>query len=261
MILRHLKKLKADIALLQETHLEEQDFWRMQRQLVGQVLGSALVERKAGVMIQLHKNLQYTLVNNDVDGEGRLLKVELQLAGGQMLIYNVYSPNTAQAGFYQALENSLLQNKGPPMLVAGDFNRVCNNLEERKHVGQTKSQLNPEGSHTVTPWIEATGLVDIWRHHHPVDRKYSYYSHSQQSWSRIDYILASTDVVSRSQKNEVADIVISDLAPMWLEIAETFPRGSDNVWRMPSHLTTDEDFIDRLKGWWLEYSQDNESHR
>lgn len=39
-IVSHLKKLKTDIALLQETHMGEQDFHRMRKGWVGEVLGS-----------------------------------------------------------------------------------------------------------------------------------------------------------------------------------------------------------------------------
>lgn len=37
MVLRHLKRLKADIALLKEAHLEEKDFSRLQHLWVGGV--------------------------------------------------------------------------------------------------------------------------------------------------------------------------------------------------------------------------------
>lgn len=56
-ILRHLKRLKADISLLQETHLGQDDFIRMRKHWVGRVLGSAARGRKAGVLILINKNL------------------------------------------------------------------------------------------------------------------------------------------------------------------------------------------------------------
>lgn len=56
-ILRHLKRLKMDIALLQETHLKSPDFQRMKKLWVGTVLGSDASNRRAGVLILIHKNL------------------------------------------------------------------------------------------------------------------------------------------------------------------------------------------------------------
>lgn len=48
MVLRHLRILNADIAVLQETHLPEEDFFRMRRLWVGEIAGSAAKGRKAG---------------------------------------------------------------------------------------------------------------------------------------------------------------------------------------------------------------------
>lgn len=56
-VLRHLKRLRADIALLQETHLSEQDFHRMRWLWVGEVRGSSARDKKAGVLILVHKQL------------------------------------------------------------------------------------------------------------------------------------------------------------------------------------------------------------
>lgn len=48
-ILRHLKRLKADLALLQETHLAEEDFHRLKKWWVGEVVGSKARGKKAGL--------------------------------------------------------------------------------------------------------------------------------------------------------------------------------------------------------------------
>lgn len=71
MILRHLKKLRTDIALLQETHLLEKDFPRMAKTWVGEVVGSPALERKAGVMILLKKGLRINLLSIERDDKGR----------------------------------------------------------------------------------------------------------------------------------------------------------------------------------------------
>lgn len=56
-ILRRLKRIHTDIVLLQETHLKDEEFKRMQKLWVGNVLCSGAVDRKAGVMILVHKNM------------------------------------------------------------------------------------------------------------------------------------------------------------------------------------------------------------
>lgn len=61
MVLRHLKKLKTDIALLQETHLRKEDFEIIRRLWVGEVVGSEGRGRKAGVLILIRKNVKINI--------------------------------------------------------------------------------------------------------------------------------------------------------------------------------------------------------
>lgn len=60
-ILRHLKHLWANLALLQETHLFVDNLSCLRKSWVGAVYGSPAVGLKAGVAILLHKNLRHTM--------------------------------------------------------------------------------------------------------------------------------------------------------------------------------------------------------
>lgn len=80
-ILRHLKRLHADIALLQKTHLEVADFHRIKRLCGGQVIGSPSLGKKAGVLILIHKNLQGELGQIDRDKKGQMVTIRLTMRG------------------------------------------------------------------------------------------------------------------------------------------------------------------------------------
>lgn len=83
-ILRHLWRLRADVALLQETHLSTDDLTCLQKMWVGSVYGSPAVGRKAGVAILLHKHLRHTVRDVRVDSVGR--KITLHLTLGEKLL-------------------------------------------------------------------------------------------------------------------------------------------------------------------------------
>lgn len=70
MILRPLKRLGADVALLQEMHLEAKDFAQLHYSWVGGVFGSPAQANKAGVITLLHKNLNCEVTHNQNDTEG-----------------------------------------------------------------------------------------------------------------------------------------------------------------------------------------------
>lgn len=71
MVLRHLKRLGADVALLQETHLEDNKFFRLRSSWVGGVYGSSAQSHKAGVVTLLHKNVNCEVLSHQSDSEGR----------------------------------------------------------------------------------------------------------------------------------------------------------------------------------------------
>lgn len=70
-VLRHLKKLKADIALLQETHMKAEDYFRLKKLWVGEVYGFLAVGKKGGVLTLIHKKCTYKTEQVDADEKGR----------------------------------------------------------------------------------------------------------------------------------------------------------------------------------------------
>ena len=134
-ILRHLKRIKADIALLQETHLSASDFPRMKKLWVGTVLGSEAVGRKAGVLLLIHKNLPCSVLAVNSDSHGRLISAHLKIGSKELVVSNVYAPNSPGGSFYCELSSWLLQNTNLPHLVGGDFNDTLRGRGLDGHVG------------------------------------------------------------------------------------------------------------------------------
>lgn len=132
-ILRHLKRLRADVALLQETHLGEWDFNRMKKLWVGKVIGTPAVGRKAGAIILLHKNLDYKLIKQRGDEEGRKPTIDILLGTRNLAISNIYAPNVQNPQLYQELTHWLAAVSTPFHLIGGDFNNVMDTREDRKY--------------------------------------------------------------------------------------------------------------------------------
>ena len=57
-------------------------------------------------------------------------------------------------------------------------------------------------------------LVDIWRLKHPTVRDYSFFSPVHKSYSRIDYVLLDSNLLSTVETVTYQPIVISDHAPL-----------------------------------------------
>ncbi|XP_040285891.1 exodeoxyribonuclease-like [Bufo bufo] len=164
MVLRHLKKLHADIALLQEMHLGAIDFRRMKKLWVGEVIGSPSDGKKASVLILLHKRLHYKILTTDTDDSGRLATLTIETPAGKLSIYNVYAPNVQAGPFIGKLERLILQDSNNLVLIGGDLNMVHSVSEDRKRTRIGRADRQEESSILPT-MLEATKLTDIWRHY------------------------------------------------------------------------------------------------
>lgn len=75
-ILTWLKKERVDIALLQETHLTDEEHKKLKREWVGQVYFSSFLSNKRGVVILINKNTPFALENSISDDQGRYVIIK-----------------------------------------------------------------------------------------------------------------------------------------------------------------------------------------
>lgn len=117
-ILTYLKQKKTDIALIQETHLGEEESLKLKRDWVGQVYYSTFSSRKRGMVILIKKNLDIQVLKHYTDQEGRWVVLDACLEGQKMTLVNIYAPNSPQPEFFHEVCN-LIQNIGNTNTVIG----------------------------------------------------------------------------------------------------------------------------------------------
>lgn len=69
-------------------------------------------------------------------------------------------------------------------------------------------------------------ISDIWRLMHPQERKYSFYSHVHQTYSRIDYFFIDNVFIQHVQSCKYNTILISDHAPLVLTMTLPQMKGT-----------------------------------
>lgn len=74
-VLVYLKKLKINIAFIQETHLIPLEHKKLKRDWIGQVISSSFSSRARGVAILINKNIPVTIGETSVDTLGRYVVV------------------------------------------------------------------------------------------------------------------------------------------------------------------------------------------
>lgn len=86
------KMYHPDIVFLQESHLSESHFHRMNKLWVDQVYGSPAIQGKVGVLTLIHKNFSHSDILHENYQEGRVSIDKVLCDGTEITLYNVYGP-------------------------------------------------------------------------------------------------------------------------------------------------------------------------
>lgn len=250
-ILLHLKQLKTDIALLQKTNLGQEDFVRMHRQWVGQVLGSPAVERKAGFLILINKSLQYRVMRERRDDRGRIVPVELTIGERQLSITTVYMPNQQSAANSKNLLDWILAHPTDHHIIGGDFNNVMALAADRiVNAPTTSGGTRGADSRThLSHMADVAHLTDEWRLHHPTEHGFTHFSQVHRSWLRTDYFFGTDALIPHLLDPGTDDLVISDHAPIAVDYSVPPIIGTEQIGRSPSYLAKSSWTLTRRQQW------------
>lgn len=96
----------------------------------------------------------------------------------------MYIPPALHSSGFTALSEFLLNLPHGPLIIGGDFNTTLNDALDR-----TPPRRQYRTHAILTDFINALGLIDIWRTQFPSQQQYTHHS-AAHSLSRIDYLLA-----------------------------------------------------------------------
>lgn len=78
-VINHLIKLKADICLIQETHLTSSDLEYLKFKQFNTIFSSTLNSKQRGVSILVNKNILFTHYSSIIDPDGRYVIVNASI--------------------------------------------------------------------------------------------------------------------------------------------------------------------------------------
>lgn len=85
-----LKSQQADVSFIQETHQVDSELIQCRREWVGWIFDSSYSSRKCGVAIHVHKKLNFVMMRQHKDNEGRIICVEAKINGININLCNIY---------------------------------------------------------------------------------------------------------------------------------------------------------------------------
>lgn len=164
--------------------------------------------------------------------QGRILRE-------QLILINIYAPNTDEPKFFQRIFLTIASLSGA-CIMAGDFNCTLDPRKD-KSTGVDQSHLRSRG--VIHHFMKEMSLIDVWREDNPNGKKYSCYSSTHQSYSRIDFFLVSALLKCKIKEVSYDAILLSDHAPNSLVYYDPKLTSDIPKWRFKTKWLTDTDFL------------------
>lgn len=237
-VFSHLKRLKSDIVFLQETHMRTRDQIRLRCPWVAEVFHSSFNSKARGVAILIGKSVPFEQTRVISDREGRYLIILGTICRVPVLLVNVYAPNFDSPTFLNNLFENLPSLNEVSFIFGGDMNCVIDTQLDRSKPSLARSQM----AGTLHSFMSNNGYVDPWRFRHPTGVQYSFYSHVHQTFSRIDYFFIDANLMPKVADVSYHPIIISDHAPLSLDISISSEFHYPTHWRFNTSLLSDDKF-------------------
>ena len=238
-IFTHLKRLKADLVFLQKTHMRTKDQVRLKCPWVSEVFHSNFNSKTMGVAILIGKSIQFSASKVISDNYGRYLIVMGTLFHVPILLVNIYAPNFDDPHFMNKLFECLPSLNNNLLIIGGDMNCVIDpNLDRSNPRTLTPSLM----SKSLSDFMSKNGCIDPWRFYNPHTKEYSFFSQMHQSFSRIDYYFIDAKLIPKVLNVNYHPIVISDHAPLSLDIQFSSQPRYSTPWRLNTLLLSDDKF-------------------
>ncbi len=226
-----LRASGADAFCLQETKMQREqadfvfdgyeEYWNSAEKKG--YSGTAIFSKNAPL------NVTYGIGSEEHDKEGRVITAEYE----NFYLVTVYTPNSqrelARLDYRMVWEDVfrayLLElDKKKPVIVCGDLNVAAEEIDLKNPKTNRKNAGFTDEERAKFRELKAAGFVDTFRHLHPEEVKYSWWSYmfkareKNAGW-RIDYFVVSERIADKVKAAEIhTEILGSDHCPVSIEI-------------------------------------------
>lgn len=116
-----LKHHKIDIAFLQETHSTDENVKLWQSEWGSVIYASNATTISRGTLILIRRNMDCKIVRIEIDTEGRVLILELEINSAKLLFVNIYAPNQDCPQFFQKVADMIDSFDNCNIIWGGDL--------------------------------------------------------------------------------------------------------------------------------------------
>ena len=158
-------------------------------------------------------------------------------------IINIYAANIGAPQYVRQMLMSMKEEINSNTIIVGDFNTSLTTMDR-----STKQKINKE-TQTLNDTIDQLDLIDIYRSFHPKTIKFTFFSSTHRTFSRIDHILGHKSSLGKFKKIEIIPVIFSDHSAVRLDLNNRKKKivKNSNIWRLNNTLLNNQQIIEEIK--------------
>lgn len=245
-----LKRMKCDIAVLQEVYCCENDLEEWGNEWGGRIFGNHGSNRSKGVLTLINQKCDITKTEQLFkDNEGRLLAVKIEMNDEIINVWNAYAPNNIQdrKNFLEFLKQTILKyGINGHNLLGGDFNTVLDPKIDMIGKGGL-SHFRPESANKIKELLKSLDLLDIWRKNNGNKKRFTWSRKSTQVKSTLDYWFIPNILEDNVERIEIIPGYGSDHMAIEMKLDLHKDEKGCGYWKLNNSLLENSEYNDGIK--------------
>lgn len=254
-VLQKLKKEKIHFALLQETHLHDEEHEKLKKLGFKNSFYSSYKQgRKRGVAILISNSTKFNFEKEIKEKEGRYIIVKGKLEDEFITLVNIYAPPESDKHFFKSMFDAIASEIEGTLICGGDLNIILNHKLDTTSTLRNKKSL----SKFVKLSLEELGLTDVWRIFNPFKRDFTHYSASHKVHSRIDYFFVNKPDLYKVNECKIGCTDVSDHNTLYMKM-NISNRKKQTLWRLNVSILNNETTVKEIKEEIENYIEQNDN--
>ena len=170
--------------------------------------------------------------------------MEVEINGVNMLIVNLYAPNSDEPMFFQKIIQEIESSESNIKLIGGDFNILLDPHIDRKAQGSKPKQT--KSVQIVNSFLDQNEWVDIWRVLPSRFASVTWMRRAPLTMSRLDYFLIPQETISIVNECNILPGLLSDHSFVNRSISMESQLKGPGYWKLNTSLLTNKAYVNEM---------------
>lgn len=191
-------------------------------------------------MIAVRSSVSFVLSHGQSDPLGRYLILLASLNNIPQIILNTYAPNTDQKSSYKSVMHKLQHYARDQLIICGDFNDLVDPSLDSTNTKRKRFTA-------LSSLLLLEHLYDPLRCQHGNEKVYSFYSHAQKTYSRIDLFFLPKGLLQQVSTFSVGVITWSDHSAVSISLYSPSRANKLSLWCINASLLSSLENREQLR--------------